>query len=203
MIKCNATVCGVVSKTATCRTNSEGKPSTSFAVNVVVPARSGINKTIEISVMKDGEDAALMALALDTRIDVKGVLTFKKRGDNLYFNLTATSVEPVFLLEDCIGGEMHFRGKVGKTIEEKTDKNGKPYVQFPAFSSEKLQDGFEYLWVRFIRFDKEREEWLQPGVKIEAKGAMELSVFNDRLNLSCRMNDLKEYVQPPYNPNNQ
>ena len=51
MIKCNVTVCGTVSKAATCRTNKEGKPFVSFAVNVVIPAKSGMNKTIEVSVI--------------------------------------------------------------------------------------------------------------------------------------------------------
>ena len=54
MIKCNVTVCGTVSKAATCRTNKEGKAFVSFAMNVVIPAKSGINKTIEVSVIKDG-----------------------------------------------------------------------------------------------------------------------------------------------------
>ena len=64
--------------------------------------------------------------------------------------------------EDSIKGEMLFRGKTGKNIEEKTDKKGKNFLQFSAFSAEKVNDGFEYLWVRFLGFDREREEWLQP-----------------------------------------
>ena len=38
------------------RTNNEGKPFMAFAVNCVVPAKNGINKTVEISVAKDGEE---------------------------------------------------------------------------------------------------------------------------------------------------
>ena len=34
---------------------------------------------------------------------------------------------------------MEFRGKVGKSIEDKTDKNGVPYCQFSAFSAEKYR----------------------------------------------------------------
>ena len=54
MMKCNVTICGVVSKAATCRTNKEGKPFVTFSVAVVIPAKNGINKTIEVSVLKDG-----------------------------------------------------------------------------------------------------------------------------------------------------
>ena len=59
MIKCNVTMCGTISRVATVRTNSENKVFTAFAVNCVVPAKSGINKTVEISVAKDGEDNEL------------------------------------------------------------------------------------------------------------------------------------------------
>ena len=163
MIRCNVTVCGVVSRVATCRTNKDGQPFVTFAMNVVIPAKSGINKTIEVSVLKDG-------------------------------TLTAT--------EDCIVGQMEFRGKVGKNIEEKQSKKGEPYLMFSAFSAEKVQDGFEYLWVRFVRFGKEREAWLVPGCKVTAKGEMELSVYNDRLSFSCKVDEMAEYVPQPYNPQN-
>ena len=104
----------------------------SFAMNIVIPAKSGINKTIEVSVIKDG---------------------------------TLTDV-------GC---------------------------QFSAFSAEKVQDGFEYIWVSFFLFDGKREAWLQPGVKANIKGALSVSVFNDKLDFSCRVSEMSEYVPQPYN----
>jgi hypothetical protein len=92
-----------------------------------------------------------------------------------------------------------FRGKVGKSIEDKTDKNGVPYCQFSAFSAEKVQDGFEYIWVSFFLFDGKCEAWLQPGVKANIKGALSVSVFNDKLDFSCRVSEMSEYVPQPYN----
>lgn len=56
MIKCNVTVCGTISKAAVVRTNNENKAFTAFAVNCVILARNGIDKTVEISVAKDGEE---------------------------------------------------------------------------------------------------------------------------------------------------
>lgn len=203
MIKCNVTVCGTVSRAAAVRTNNEGKPFTAFAVNCVVPAKNGINKTVEISVAKDGEETGLSDYAVGKRVEISGVLTFKKRGENLYFNLSASSVSlSVSSNEDSIGGDMHFRGKTGKNIDEKTGKNGKKFLQFSAFSAEKVNDGFEYLWVRFVGFDREREGWLQPQTGIEVKGELELSVYNDKLNIACKVSEMSEYVKPPYNPNN-
>ena len=201
MIKCNVTICGVVSKAATCRNDKNGRPVVDFAVNVVIPAKSGINKTIEVSVTKDGTLTDVPVIELGARIELAGMLTLKKRGDNLYFNLAATGINPDTLApDDSITGQMEFRGKTGKQIEEKKDKKGRPFVAFNAFSADKVQDGFEYTWVRFIRFDHEREAWLQPSMKISAKGNLELSVYNDRLNITCRFEEISEYVPQPYNP---
>lgn len=203
MIKCNVTVCGTISKAAVVRTNNENKAFTAFAVNCVIPARNGIDKTVEISVAKDGEEYNRADYTVGKRVEISGVLTFKKRGDNLYFNMSASSVNlTVASNEDSIKGEMLFRGKTGKNIEEKTDKKGKNFLQFSAFSAEKVNDGFEYLWVRFLGFDREREEWLQPLTGIEAKGELELSVYNDKLNIACKVSEMSEYVKQPYNPNN-
>ena len=63
MMKCNVTICGVVSKVATCRTNKEGKPFVTFSVAVVIPAKNGINKTIEVSVLKDKHTDCFYALS--------------------------------------------------------------------------------------------------------------------------------------------
>lgn len=203
MIKCNVTVCGTISKAAVVRTNNENKAFTAFAVNCVIPARNGIDKTVEISVAKDGEEYNRADYTVGKRVEISGVLTFKKRGDNLYFNMSASSVNlTVASNEDSIKGEMLFRGKTGKNIEEKTDKKGKNFLQFSAFSAEKVNDGFEYLWVRFLGFDREREEWLQPQTGIEAKGELGLSVYNDKLNIACKVSEMSEYVKQPYNPNN-
>ena len=162
MIKCNVTVCGTVSKAATCRTNKEGKA---------------------------GE-----------RLAVAGVLASSHWGAGLFFILSPCSIShQPDEAEDCIKGVMEFRGKVGKSIEDKTDKNGVPYCQFSAFSAEKVQDGFEYIWVSFFLFDGKCEAWLQPGVKANIKGALSVSVFNDKLDFSCRVSEMSEYVPQPYN----
>lgn len=201
MIRCNVTVCGVVSRVATCRTNKDGQPFVTFSVNVTVPAKNGINKTIEIRVLKDGALTEVGNIVVGKRIEMAGVLIPKKRGENLYFNMTATGLNSdTTATEDNIVGQLEFRGKVGNNIEEKQSKKGEPYLMFSAFSAEKMQDGFEYLWVRFVRFGKEREEWLVPGCKVTAKGELELSVYNDRLSFSCKVDELAEYVPQPYNP---
>lgn len=202
MIRCNVTVCGVVGRVASQRMSKNGKPFVTFTVNVVVPAKNGIDKTIEVSVLKDGELTDVGDIAVGSRIEVAGILVPKKLGEHLYFNMNTTGINAeTDAANDGIFGHIEFRGKVGKNIEEKQSKKGEPYQVFSAHSAEKVQNGFEYIWVRFLRFGKEREGWLQPGCRIVAKGTMELSVYNDRISFSCKAEELGEYVPQPYNPN--
>lgn len=202
MIKCNITVCGIVAQQAAMRTSKEGKPFLAVPVKVVVPARNGSDKTIEISVRKDGSEADIADYRVGERIEVTGTLTLKQRGDKLYFNLSADDVDfSPKTDEDAVTGEMEFRGKVGKRIDERTDKKGNPYLQFSAHSTEKVGESFESIWVRFIRFDAEREAWLQPGCRVQVKGEVSLSAYNDSLNISCKVAEMSEAVKPEYNNN--
>lgn len=201
MIKCNGSVCGIVSKTAVVRNGKDGMPFTTYSVNVVIPAKNGINKMVMVSCIMDGDCAE--AIVVGNRIDVKGVLTFKKKDDNLYFNLKGIEMsQSVAESKDGIVGDMEFKGKVGKAIDMKKDKNDKAFLMFSAFSAEKIGEDFAFIWVRFVRFSEEREEWLQPKAAIEAKGELEISVYNDRLNLGCKMSELSQWEKKPYQPNN-
>ena len=138
MIKCNVSVCGTVSKAAVVRNGKDGMPFTTYSVDVVVPAKSGINKTVIVSCIMDGDDAE--GIVVGNRIELKGVLTFKKKDDNLYFNLKVSEVNlsPVSESKDGIVGDMEFKGKVGKDIDMKKGKNGKAFLMFFAFSAEKI-----------------------------------------------------------------
>ena len=201
MIKCNVSVCGTVSKAAVVRNGKDGMPFTTYSVDVVVPAKKGINKTVMVSCIMDGDCAE--AIVVGNRIDVKGVLTFKKKDDNLFFNLKGVEVsQPATESKDGIVGDMEFNGKVGKDIDMKNDKKGKTFLMFSAFSAEKIGEEFAFTWVRFVRFSEEKEEWLQSKATIEAKGELEISVYNDRLNLGCKVAELNQWEKKPYQPNN-
>lgn len=84
MIKCNVTVCGTITRSAQMRTNKDGKAFLAFGVSVVIAAKSGINKTFEISVAKDGGMDELNGLASGTRVEMTGVLTFHKKDDTIF-----------------------------------------------------------------------------------------------------------------------
>ena len=202
MIKSNVTVCGIVARQAVMRTGKEGKPFLSVPMNIVVPARSGSDKTIEISIRTDGSEADIANYRIGARIEATGMLTFKRRGDSLYLNLSASGVNvSPETDEDSVTGEMEFRGKVGKRIDERTDRKGNPYLQFSAHSTEKVGESFESVWVRFIRFNAGREEWLQPGCRVQVRGEMNLSAYDGSLNISCKVAEMAEAVKPEYETN--
>lgn len=200
MIKCNVSVCGTISKAAVVRNGKDGMPFTTYSLDVVIPAKNGINKTVMVSCIMDGDRAE--GIVVGNRIELKGVLTFKKKDDNLYFNLKGIEVsQPAAESNDGIVGDMKFKGKVGKDINMKKDKNGKAFLMFSAFSAEKIGEEFAFTWVRFVRFSEEKEEWLQSKATIEAKGELEISVYNDRLNLGCKVAELNQWEKKPYHPN--
>ena len=96
--------------------------------------------------------------------------------------------------KDKIEGTMTFRGTLGnKEIQEKQGKKG-AYRVFDAYSAEKIaEDLFSYIWVHFVDFSEERPECLVPKAGINAEGALELNLFNDRLDIGCRVKSLSEW----------
>ena len=200
MIKCYVTINGTVSRTATVRTNSEGQSFICFSVKATIPAKSGVGKQVEISVSKDGGETDATQYAVGVRVEMQGTLTFRKRGDNLYLNFHADTVDFAPASgKDGIEGDIEFRGTIGKQVEEKTDKKGGKYLVFSAFSTEKDGETFAFTWVRFIRFSTEREAFLAPKAGITAKGKLELSSYLDKLNIGCRVEELAEWVKKEYN----
>lgn len=195
MIKAEVTVCGTISKIAAVRNGKEGRQFVSFGIQTVVKAKSSINKTIDISVAKDyveGEDTGVIRQG--TRIEVKGTLTFRKKGEALYLNMEASDISLENVSgEDSIVGNLHFLGKASKNVEVKTTKKGDSFIVFSGFSTSKEDENFEYIWVRFVQFETERPEWLADKTPIDVKGTLELSVYNDILEIGCRVNELKPW----------
>lgn len=203
MIKCEVSVCGTINKEAIIRTNKDGKSFMSFAMNIVLPTTSG-SKVIDVSVLCDNDrNYDLSKFCVGTRLNISGTLLFKKRGENLYLNLYAEGFEFENVAAiDSIKGSMQFRGKLGKTIEEKTDKKGNKYHTFSGVSSEKVSDGFEYIWVSFFDFSQVLNDAIKPETKVEVAGSLDLSFYKDKLTISSRVKNISQYV-PVNNTFNQ
>lgn len=200
MIKCSVTINGTISRAAQMRTDKDNNSFVSFPMSVVLPAKSGINKTVEVSVSLNGTQNDCHKYQANQRVEVQGTLTLRKRGDALYFNFMADSVNlnPVET-KDKIEGEMEFRGSLGnKDVIVKNDKKGNPFSVFSGFSTEKVGENFEFIWVRFVRFSGEKEAFLQPKRKVNVKGSAEFGVYNDKVDISCRVSEISEWVKGPY-----
>lgn len=193
MIKCNVTLNGVISRAATMRSGSEGKQFIGFSVKVIIPGKTG-NKEVEVSVSKDGTEAEAAMFTVGTHIEATGTLTFKKREENLYLNFRCenANLSPQHD-KSGIEGSLEFKGTIGKQVEEKTDRKGKAYITFSAFSAEKTGEDFSYTWVRFMRFSPQKEGFLSPKSKICVKGQLELSAYYDNIGISCRIDEISEY----------
>lgn len=203
MIKCEVSVCGTINKEAIIRTNKDGKSFMSFAMNIVLPTTSG-SKVLDVSVLCDCEkNNDVSKFCVGTRLNASGTLLFKKRGENLYLNLYAEGFEFENVAAiDSIKGSMLFRGKLGKTIEEKTDKKGNKYRTFSGVSSEKVSDGFEYIWISFFDFSQVLDDSIKPETKVEIAGTLDLSFFKEKLTISSRIKSVSPYV-PVANTSNQ
>ena len=138
MIKCNITACGTISRDASMRTTKEDKTFLTFPLRIVIQGKDGRNETVEISVSKEGGQKKVSGYRNGLRVEVAGTLFLKRRGEKLYFNLFADRIATA----NSIKGELSFRGKVGKNIEERKDKKDKSYTMFSAFSTEKVDENF-------------------------------------------------------------
>jgi len=198
MIKAEVNVIGTISRTAVVRDGKEGTKFITFGVYVVIPAKSGINKTVEISVARDyqlGDNLATVQTK-DNRVNMKGTLTFRKKGDNMYLNMECKEINAAKADDkDTLEGEMSFLGKVGNKIEVKESKKGNKFLSTSGFSTTKEGEEFEYTWVRFIQFNAEKPDWLVPKAGIDVKGTLELGVYNDKLDISCRVSEMKEWIK--------
>lgn len=198
MIKCNVTVCGTISRAAQIRTGKDGN-YTSFGVSVILMDKSGNSKTIEVGISKEGNED-LSSLGVGTRVEVAGILTFRKQDDKLWFNLNATGINNFAPGDkDAISGDMEFRGTLGKKpVDTKNDKKGKPFKLFSAYSSQRTmgegnEPQYAFTWVHFVQFDAQDSDWLQPSMPVDIKGDLDVSVFNDKVNLGCRVKELAKW----------
>lgn len=203
MIKAKATVNGTVSKAVSFRQDKDGRQMAQFPIRLTVPGSrkdmSGKEVFVSVSYPADGFDTNQVVAG--TRIEASGTLTFKKSGDNIYLNFLADNI--VFnpgSVQDIIEGTLEFKGTVGKNVEIKTDRKDRPYVSFSAFSSEKVKETFEFIWVRFIRFDYTKELFLQPKAKILATGKLSITAYQGRLSLDCQADSFKVWECQPFSP---
>ena len=206
MIRADVNMTGAIKRSATTRTDKNENPYLSFVVKVNLPDAKGKGRDLEVLVTyKGGKNSDPCPLTEGKRVTVQGTREIRKKGEDLAFYLTANKVSVKNVPdEDGITGELHFRGhlKNDNIYEEKSDRNGNPYLLFSAYSSEKVGDNFVSTWVRFLRFpekgagiDTVKPEWMQPRCRVSIDGELQLASYDKQVRLSCRVSDMKEFIK--------
>ena len=150
MIKVDATLVGTVKRGALLR-NKDGKNYLSYVLIVNVPAGEGSHKAMEV-IMSDKDTSSNYKEG--SRLLVNGSLDIRKRDDELAFYLSSEKVtEKDVPADDSIGGELKFRGRLKNddVCETKEDKNGRTYLLFNGYSSEKVGENGVAVVVRAER----------------------------------------------------
>ena len=180
MIKSKVTVIGTVTRSADIKNGRDGQLFISFGMRVRLGDGDDA-ADIDISVAYDGDDEDALFTNKDDRVKVQGVLTFKKMGDQTYYNLSAEKIKHDVTEADGISGTLEFRGTVGaKGVVQHQGKKG-AFRHFDAYSAEKVGD--------------DQRIWMGPKTKIKAQGALELQVYKERLSINCRVDEVSKWVK--------
>ena len=205
MIKAEVNVTGTVKRNTGIRTDRNNDPYLSLIVTECLPDAKQTNHSIDVFVsLPNAHQEDVYTYTEGSRLTVNGSMDFRKKEEELQFYLTGNlvSIENVTDL-DAIGGTMTFRGHLKKenVYEQKTDKNGHPYIVFSAYSSEKVGESFVSTWVNFMRFpEKDADissilpDWMRPKSHVDITGDLQVSSYGGTVRLSCRVRDIQEHV---------
>ena len=194
MIKAEVNITGTVRRSASIRTDRNNQPYVSFVMSVSLADGSG---TRDIRVFVSVPQARQSDLSVYTEGQ-------RRKDDGLSFYLTARLVtaENVPAL-DAISGTLSFRGYLKKEniFDERTSKNGRPYLLFSAYSSEKVGDNFVSTWVTFMRFPEKnatvesiKPDWLRPRAHVDISGDLRISFYKEAPSLSCIVREMTEHI---------
>ena len=184
MIRCKVTLAGVVNKTAATREGKDGKPFVSFGVKLPLGDRNGNVMDFEVSVSADTDKIPEGAVSIGKRVEVSGTMYFRKT-DSVVADTTGI---------DKIEGEMEFKGRTGKKdIQVLTDKRGKKFQTFSAYSKENSGDEAVFTWVHFLNFNPDKAGWLKAQQSIQVSGSLDLKIYNGKIDIGCNVKQIEEW----------
>jgi len=201
MIRADVTAIGTIKRAATIRTDKNNQPYLSFILGITLTDSKGSAKDIELFVMDTkGKQSDISLYSEKKRVSVKGSMNIRTKGEELAYYINAESITTKEVAElDSIDGDLRFVGflRKDKFCEEKTDRNGKPYLIFSAYSSEKVGDSFVNTWVNFRRFPEKdtgietvKPEWMQPKAHVIIDGDLHLEYYGGKVRISSRVKDM-------------
>lgn len=201
MIRADVTAIGTIKRAATIRTDKNNQPYLSFILGITLTDSKGSAKDIELFVMDTkGKQSDISLYSEKKRVSVKGSMNIRTKGEELAYYINAESITTKEVAElDSIDGDLRCVGflRKDKVCEEKTDRNGKPYLIFSAYSSEKVGDSFVNTWVNFRRFPEKdtgietvKPEWMQPKAHVIIDGDLHLEYYGGKVRISSRVKDM-------------
>lgn len=211
MIKAEVNVTGRITRNAMIRTDKSGKPYVAFAMAISLPdAKKTTNEVAIFVSIPNGQQTDLATYTENTRVTISGTLDVRKKDDNLTLYLTANLLTTEGVADlDAICGELSFIGHLrnDKVFEEKSDKNGNPFLVFSAYSSEKIGDDFVSTWVNFRRFPEKdagietiKPDWMLPKAHVSIKGDFQLESYGGKIRISSRIKDMSQWEKKVPNP---
>lgn len=205
MIKAEANVTGTIKRSAGIRTDKNNNPYLSFVMAVVLTDAKTTSKSIDVFVsLPNAKQDEAQSYVEGLRVAVNGNLDIRKKDNNQNFYLTGNTVTIQNVAElDTISGSLSFRGYLKKEniYQQKTDKNGHPFIVFSAYSLEKNGEEYQSTWINFMRFpEKDAEiesvipEWMRPKAHVDITGELKVSSYDGVVRLSCRVKEMTEHI---------
>jgi len=205
MIKAEANVIGTIKRSASIRTDKNNNPYLSFVMTVVLTDAKTSSHSIDVFVsLPNAKQDEAQVYVEGLRVAISGDLDIRKKEENLNFYLTGNNVTTQNVAElDSISGSLSFRGYLKKEniYQQKTDKNGHPFVVFSAYSVDKNGQEFQSTWVNFMRFPEKDAgiesiipEWMHSKAHVDITGELQVSSYNGVTRLSCRVKDMTEHI---------
>jgi hypothetical protein len=195
MIQCIINACGEICQPALEKTNKDGKKFLSFTVKIPISGRSGSISDLFLSVSVDGDYSQIGKYTLGRKVSFKGKMIPRKYKGLIYYNVHS---EGDILTADpeCspfITGTMDFKGKIGKKVQDLTDKKGRSFQSFSAFSSNKTGQETEYIWIHFMNFHLKENNKVSPEQSVAISGDFHFNVYKDVINLECIIQDISQW----------
>lgn len=205
MISSEVSMIANINKSATVRQTHDGKDFISLGVEFPIHDHQGNSKNIDVSVSVDGGKEMVEKYTSGHRVEINGILYFKKIDDSLYLNLRAHNNLRICdnTTPEKFEGHLRFIGKLGqKGVETRKDKNGKDYNSFSAWTGERDKSNpekYNFIWVRFRNFQKIDLSCATPKECVEIFGDLQLSLYKEKLQIDSIITKISPYISQPNN----
>ncbi|MDU6554882.1 MAG: hypothetical protein E6507_08460 [Prevotella bivia] len=199
MIKCDVTLCGIISRSAVCKQSSDSSSFISFVVNIPLSGSDGTAADLYVGISAPGDDKTTEKYSTGKKVQISGTMYIRNSGDHTFFNLRAEKIEDISFVTSSeterITGSMRFLGKIKKEIKDHINsKNQKPFQTFSAFSSDKDgENAIGYTWVNFFNPKPLQADWFKPDTYVEVRGELSLRVYKNNISIECRTNNIKQW----------